>query len=436
VLGAQHRLQLAKPEGLAAVLATLHGVNLRERVEMCKAEVGVEAAAALLRSYPCLVVGVHPSDIAPKLDALAVAFRTDRRGALHLCSRVKAAARLLCMQLDNTQQKVEVLCSILQLEPEELFKKCCKYPRVLTVDPGDMRARASALGGGLGLATAKVADLCRQDPSCLAVPPGTVVAAAEAVREALGLPREEAVQLCLSTPAVLHKSASSIAAKAKALKQHLGLQGRDLGKCMVRPHPGCWGVLRVLCGWCRAVWCVTVEWMAILSAVDERVACHGIAWQCVFCAMPCCVYCAHCSMVGANGLEGTAQRPWHAQACSQPLRTWMVASGAQILFSVPASKCAPRLAALPAMLGITQDEALALVLDDPKLLLKRLDTLAAAWRELQLAVGMRPEWREQIGGWAAVTLSRSVRHGWFCCFAVLAAVVIAWPPCVQLVEGG
>jgi mTERF len=204
-----------------------------------KAAVGLEEAAALLRSYPYLVVGVHPSEATDRLDALAAAFRTDRKGVIGMCSRVKSAARLLSMHLGNTQQKVNVLCSILQLEPGELFSKCCTHTWVLHVAPGKMLTRAVALGEALGMGREQVARLCLQYPECLTVPPGTVVAAVGAVREALGVSREEAVQRCIqSNPAVLRRSASSITAKAEALKQHLGLRGGDLGKCMVRPHLG------------------------------------------------------------------------------------------------------------------------------------------------------------------------------------------------------
>jgi hypothetical protein len=77
-----------------------------------------------------------------------------------------------------------------------------------------------------------------------------------------------------------------------------------------------------------------------------------------------------------------------------------------MLLGVAAPDMASRLEALPAALGVTRPEALALVLEDPLLLLRSPDTLAAAWRELRRAARMRPEWRQQIGGWAASSLNR------------------------------
>jgi hypothetical protein len=80
----------------------------------------------------------------------------------------------------------------------------------------------------------------------------------------------------------------------------------------------------------------------------------------------------------------------------------------QMALGIPAATVTPRLAALPAALRITQDEALALVQDDPLFLLYTPDILAAAWEELKRAASKRPEWREQMGGWTAVTLRRYV----------------------------
>jgi hypothetical protein len=82
---------------------------------------------------------------------------------------------------------------------------------------------------------------------------------------------------------------------------------------------------------------------------------------------------------------------------------WLVLCVLQMLLTMPAPDVAPRLAALPAALGITLDEALALLEDDPKILQQGSDALAAAWVELRRAASMRAEWREQIGGWTATT---------------------------------
>jgi hypothetical protein len=233
-LGRQHRLKDSQlSAALGKVLAVHSAADLGARVRKLRVAVRQEEAAALLHSCPYLVVQVDPSDVPARLDALAAACGTGRAAVIALCSRTKSAARLLTMHPGNTQRKVEVLCSILQLGPEELLEKCCKYPRVLQVKPGDMLARAAALGTGLGLDAEEVAELCRQNPDCLGASPGAVNAAVEAVMEALEVSREEAVQLCLRHPAVLQKSASTIVDNANALKGHLGQQGVS----MVRRPP-------------------------------------------------------------------------------------------------------------------------------------------------------------------------------------------------------
>ena len=78
----------------------------------------------------------------------------------------------------------------------------------------------------------------------------------------------------------------------------------------------------------------------------------------------------------------------------------------QILFGIPTAQIAPRLKALQAALVVTQAEALLLVQDAPELLLKPSNTLKQAWEELQQAARKRPEWREQIGSWAASSLNK------------------------------
>jgi hypothetical protein len=221
--------------GLGNELARKSRMDLRGRVRGLKEAVGREDAAALLQSYPALLLYVHPSEVPARLDALAAAFGMDCKGIMRLCSRTKGAGMVLCMRPHKTQQRVQTLCSVLQLKPQELVEVCYKYPGVLVVAPGMVLARAAALGEGLGLDAAGVAELCRRSPKCLKVPTGTVVGVVEAVREALEVPREEAVQLCLRCPSVFELSPATIATKAGELKQHLGVQG--LGKCMVRHHP-------------------------------------------------------------------------------------------------------------------------------------------------------------------------------------------------------
>jgi hypothetical protein len=78
----------------------------------------------------------------------------------------------------------------------------------------------------------------------------------------------------------------------------------------------------------------------------------------------------------------------------------------QVLFGIPTQQIAPRLAALPAALGITPDEALLLAQDCPHFVLLRADTAAAGWWELRRAASKRAEWREQIGNWTAESVCR------------------------------
>jgi hypothetical protein len=67
---------------------------------------------------------------------------------------------------------------------------------------------------------------------------------------------------------------------------------------------------------------------------------------------------------------------------------------------------APRMEALPAALGITSKETLALVQDHPQLLLLPTPTILSGWEQLQAAADLRPEWREQVGGWSVSSFCR------------------------------
>jgi hypothetical protein len=156
---------------------------------------------------------------------------------VRLCSRTNSAGQVLQYDARNTRQKVEALCSVMQLGPLQLLEVCATCPRVLNVALEEVLPRAAALGDGLGLDTAGVAELCWRSPGFLMVPSSTVVAVVEAVQDAAEVTREEAVQMCLRCPSVLATSPAATAATARALKQLLGLQGGDLGGCMVRPQP-------------------------------------------------------------------------------------------------------------------------------------------------------------------------------------------------------
>jgi hypothetical protein len=80
----------------------------------------------------------------------------------------------------------------------------------------------------------------------------------------------------------------------------------------------------------------------------------------------------------------------------------------QFLLNAPPSELTPRLEALPAALGITLEEGMRAVKASPRLLLLPTAAMAASWRELRRAAGMRVEWREEMGGWAVATLATCV----------------------------
>jgi hypothetical protein len=213
----------------------ISGTSLRARVRGLNAAVGLEEAAALLRSHPALLVDVHPLRLPARLDALADVFRADRAAVMRLCSTTRGSAQVLCLLPYLTGRRVKLLCDTLQLDRGALLALCCKYPLVLNVGPDEVLARArAALRGGLGLGPASVARLCRRHPTCLLVRPDTTLAAVEVVRVAFDMRREEAVRLCLRNPSVLQRSAGSIADKAAVRKQLLGLPSGDLSKYLVR----------------------------------------------------------------------------------------------------------------------------------------------------------------------------------------------------------
>jgi hypothetical protein len=351
------------PAGLGNELARSPRVDLRSRVRGLKNAVGREDAAALLQSHPALLVHVFPSDVPPRLDALATALQADREAVVRLCSRTKGAGRVLEILPHKTQQRVDAVCSVLQLKPRELLELCDTYPSVLRVGPDMVLARAAALDERLGLDRAQVAELCRQFPLCLQVRSSTVVATVEAVQDAAGVAREEAVRLCLRCPSVFSRSSTSVAATARALQQHIGLQGEEFEKCMVRLHPVgpylCGGSLANVLTWLQPplLRCST-SWFVPVSDITPR---------------------PHCILTAAVQLL-------------------------QVLFGIPAKQIASRLEALPAALGIAQGDARRLAQDAARLLLMKADTVAAGWQELRRAASKRPEWREQIGNWTAGTV--------------------------------
>jgi hypothetical protein len=95
----------------------------------------------------------------------------------------------------------------------------------------------------------------------------------------------------------------------------------------------------------------------------------------------------------------------------------------QVLLGIPSKQVAPRLGALPAALGVTPGEALLLVQDWPRFLLMKADTVAAGWQELRRAASKRPEWREQIGNWAAGSVERCAIR-WMPPFGACAGVAV------------
>jgi hypothetical protein len=78
----------------------------------------------------------------------------------------------------------------------------------------------------------------------------------------------------------------------------------------------------------------------------------------------------------------------------------------QGMLLIPADKLEARLAGLPHAFGISADDALRLAQDAPNILLVSSAKVAAAWKDLQRAAGLRAEWRQQVGRWHAAALVR------------------------------
>jgi hypothetical protein len=167
---------------------------------------------------------------------------------------------------------------------------------------------------------------------------------------------------------------------------------------------------------CCAVLCCAVLWRAVICCAVLCCAvlcCAVLRCDLLRCAALHCAVCC-CAQLRESQTSRVDTRHFRLHAklrASQPDRfadSWRPTAVLQVLLSVPASEVGPRLEALAASLGISCEGARALVRDHPRFLFMAPATLEAAWVELRRAASMRAEWREQIGGWTASTLSRYV----------------------------
>jgi hypothetical protein len=78
----------------------------------------------------------------------------------------------------------------------------------------------------------------------------------------------------------------------------------------------------------------------------------------------------------------------------------------QMLLNIPAAEVASRLEALGTALGITHDEVVLLVREEPRFLLFSKGVYVQGWEELQQTCCESAEWRQQIKSWTAATLYR------------------------------
>jgi hypothetical protein len=234
-LGSEHRLRPSQlTVGLERALARCRGIVLRERVAALRQVVGLEVAAAMVHSYPFLLLHVVPSDIPNRLAALTGAFGVEPKDSIGLVCGRPGAAAILKMVPAHAYAKVETLCAVLRVDQKVVFDICTQYPRVLTADHQGMRLRVAALGDALGLTTQQVADMCKRCPSCLSVDPNNAAEVCEAMAAALEVERSEAAQLCFNIPSLLSKQPAKVAEVASWLKQHLGLTCGDLDIYLVR----------------------------------------------------------------------------------------------------------------------------------------------------------------------------------------------------------
>jgi hypothetical protein len=322
-LGAAHTLKQSQlTAALGRDLTTRPGADLRGRVRRLREAVGLEAAAALLRSYPPLVLLASAREVRKRLDALAAAFGTPGRdGVLPLCSGPGGAARVLTLLAHTTAPRVQALCGVLRLERGGALALCAAHPALLMLDSATLRARADAIAARLGLEPERAAELCREHPSCLEAPSSTVLAAVEALREGLGVAGGAALQLCGARPSVFLLPAASAAEKAAALRRHLGLSpemgGGALARCMVSAwransmvlEPGRARLLHGRCtgprraaeaqAWGMGGACSCTPWVATAIALCARVGTRGGAasiarcaahqwWAVLCCAVLCC----------------------------------------------------------------------------------------------------------------------------------------------------
>jgi hypothetical protein len=234
-LGSEHRLKASQlTAGLERELARHPNIVLKDRVAELRHVVGLKDAAAMVHSYPALLVYVAPPVIPGRLAALGGAFSAEPDSIIALVSENPGAAAVLNRIPESAEAKVKALCAAPRVSRKELLKICIQNVRVLTADHRGMPARLAALGDTLGLTPEQVADMCKRSPSSLLVDPSNAAEVCEATAVALEVERSEAALLCFKIPSLILKQPTKVAEVARWLKQYLGLTCWDLDRYLVR----------------------------------------------------------------------------------------------------------------------------------------------------------------------------------------------------------
>jgi hypothetical protein len=405
-LGSQHRLKPSQlTVGLERALTACNGIDLQARVAELRDAVGLEVAAAVVHSYPFMLAQVAPSDIPGRLDALGGAFDVAPDIIVAMVSGTPGAAGVLQHTVVVIKAKVATLCAVLLVDQKELLDICTKNMRVFSADHRGMALRLATLGDVLGVTPEQVADMCKRCNPSITVDPSNAAEVCRVVAAALEVERSEAAQLCFNNPSLLITPPAKVAEVARWLKEHLDLSCEDLDTYLVRydlrQHQFC-----ILC--CTFSFLVSVS----LSCLPH----HKAAAHCVVAILACSVISALAATLLHRLQLLLMLKPAHGGA---PHHTWPSLRDPpvpilQFLLNANPSELTPRLEALPAALGITPEEGLHLVKAAPRLLLLPTAAMAASWRGLRRVAGMRAEWREQLGGLTAPTLTLYVPT---CCAA-------------------
>jgi hypothetical protein len=411
--GSQYRLKASQlTAGLERALASRPRIVMRERVAELRNAVGLEVAAAMVHSSPFVLLYVTPSDMQDRLDALGDAFDAEPDRIMAMVSRTPCAAGVLHHAGDSAKAKVATLCAVLRVDRKELLDICTKNMRVFKADHRGMALRLATLGDVLGVTPEQVIDMCKRCNRCITADPSNAAEVCRVVAAALEVERSEAAQLCFNNPSLLTHPPAKVAEVARWLKQHLGLTCWDLDRYLVRfgslPHQFCMLCCVFGCSLSVATSCLPSTQGFILSITTRLLDVLAIpACSTIHALAATLLHRLQRLLVLGAAHGGAPHHTWpslHDPPVPMP----------QFLLNANPSELTPRLEALPAALGITPEEGLRLVTEVPRLLLLPTAAMAASWRELQRVAGMRAEWREQLGGWAASSFTRCVHRGHHC----------------------